>query len=66
MSKWYEVDVTLRKTYVVEVNDDDNADDAKEVVADQCIGDDFDIDNCIHLESEPVIKNAKVLADEVL
>ena len=66
MSKWYEVAITINKTYAVEVADDEDESHAKDSVKDEVFADDIDFVDCFGPIDDERIGNTKICADEVI
>lgn len=66
MSKWFELDVTVIKTYVVELEDDGCSQDAMDYVLNEFAGSDAEISSAVMLlTTDEEIREAKLRADEV-
>lgn len=63
MSKWYEIAVTINRTYAVEIEDHETEEDAKKVLQDELCGDDYDLIDCFGPATEEhEVRNIQVLA----
>lgn len=67
MSKWYEIAVSIHRTYAVEVKDDETEEDAKKALADELCGEDYTGDDAFGpVDDENGVRNMQIMAYDSL